>query len=106
MRVARGIARTCYEMYNRQATKVAPEFINFVNGANHNLLRPEALEAMFVMWRMTGDPTYRDWGWAMFQGFEKSSKTSSGYSGLTDVTQSPAPQDDAMQSFSLAETLK
>jgi len=112
MRVARGIAKTCYEMYRRQASGVAPEFINFVNGndfvngANHNLLRPEALEAMFVMWRMTGDPIYRQWGWEMFQGFERSSKTSSGYSGLTDVTRSPAPQDDAMQSFFLAETLK
>lgn len=112
MRVARGIARTCYEMYRRQPTGVAPEFINFVNGAdfvngaNHNLLRPEALEAMFVMWRMTGDPVYREWGWAMFQGFEKNCKTGSGYSGLQDVTRVPAPQDDAMQSFFLAETLK
>jgi len=112
MRVARGLARTCYEMYNRQATKVAPEFINFVNGAdfvngaNHNLLRPEALEAMFVMWRMTGDPIYREWGWTMFQGFENNCKTSSGYSGLQDVTRVPSPQDDAMQSFFLAETLK
>jgi len=112
MRVARGIGRTCYEMYRRQATGVAPEFINFVNGndfvngANHNLLRPEALEAMFVMWRMTGDPVWREWGWEMFQGFERSSKTASGYSGLQDVTRNPPPKDDAMQSFFLAETLK
>ena len=27
----------------------------------------QALEAMFVMWRMTGDPIYREWGWTMFQ---------------------------------------
>ncbi len=40
------LANTCHEMYKRQATGVAPEYIrivdgqDFVNGANHNLLRP------------------------------------------------------------------
>eukprot|EP00658_Telonema_sp_P-2_P033439 TRINITY_DN24544_c0_g1_i1.p1 TRINITY_DN24544_c0_g1~~TRINITY_DN24544_c0_g1_i1.p1 ORF type:complete len:561 (+),score=121.90 TRINITY_DN24544_c0_g1_i1:86-1768(+) len=113
MHTARGIAETCYQMYARQRSGVAPEFINFggndfSNGANHNLLRPEALEAMFVMFRYTGDPIYREWGWQMFLAFEQSCKTQSGYSGLTDVTQNAgsAPKDDTQQSFFLAETLK
>jgi len=112
MKVAEGVARTCHEMSARQATGVAPEFISivpgndFVNGASHNLLRPEALESMFVLWRMTGDPKYRQWGWDIFNGFERSCKTSSGYSGLSDVTQQPAPMDDMQQSFFIAETLK
>merc|ERR1712010_364646 len=92
--------------------KVAPEFISFVpgsdfvNGANHNLLRPEALEAMFVLFRQTGNPIYREWGWEIFKGFEHSCRTGSGYSGLTDVNQNPASKDDVQQSFFLAETLK
>lgn len=44
------------------------------DGAHHNLLRPEALEAMFVLWRVTAKPKYRDWAWAMFQAFEKHCK--------------------------------
>lgn len=44
------------------------------DGAHHNLLRPEALEAMFVLWRVTQKPKYRDWAWAMFQAFEKHCK--------------------------------
>ncbi len=43
-------------------------------GARHNLLRPEALEAMFVLWRVTQKPRYRDWAWAMFQAFERHCK--------------------------------
>lgn len=45
--MAEGVARTCHEMSARQPTGVAPEFISvvpgndFVNGASHNLLRPE-----------------------------------------------------------------
>lgn len=28
----------------------------------HNLPRPETVESLFMMWRITGDPIYRDWG--------------------------------------------
>lgn len=38
--------------------------------ARHNLLRPEALEAMFVLWRTTRNPVYKDWAWQMFQAFQ------------------------------------
>lgn len=40
-------------------------------GAAHNLLRPETAEALFVLWRCTGDELYRRQGWAIFQAFEK-----------------------------------
>ena len=33
----------------------------------HNLLRPETLESMFVLWRVTRRPVYREWGWAIFR---------------------------------------
>ena len=36
----------------------------------HNLLRPEALEAMFVQWRITRNPIYKDWGWQILQAFQ------------------------------------
>ena len=42
--------------------------------SKHNLLRPEAMEAMFVLWRVTGKQRYRDWGWRMFQAFERHCK--------------------------------
>jgi hypothetical protein len=30
--------------------------------AAHSLLRPETVESIFVMHRLTGDPKYLDWG--------------------------------------------
>ena len=33
----------------------------------HNLLRPEMLESLFVLWRATGNTKYRDWGWHIFR---------------------------------------
>ena len=36
--------------------------------------RPETVESMFVLWRMTKDPKYREWGWQIFEAFEKHTK--------------------------------
>jgi rhamnogalacturonyl hydrolase YesR len=43
-----------------------------------NMLRPEAAESLFYMWRVTGEPKYREWGWRMFQAFLKHSRTMEG----------------------------
>ncbi|KAL9621263.1 MAG: hypothetical protein Q9160_004284 [Pyrenula sp. 1 TL-2023] len=37
----------------------------------HNLQRPETVESLFYMYRVTGDQIYRDWGWEMFKSFVK-----------------------------------
>lgn len=37
----------------------------------HNLQRPETVESLFYMYRITGDEIYRQWGWEMFLSFMK-----------------------------------
>jgi len=37
----------------------------------HNLQRPETVESLFYMWRITGEEKYREWGWEMFEAFER-----------------------------------
>ncbi|KAF2499247.1 seven-hairpin glycosidase [Lophium mytilinum] len=74
----------------------------------HNLQRPETVESLFYMWRITGDEKYRNWGWEMFQSFVKHTllEDGAGFSSIGDVTQIPPPSRDNMESFWLAETLK
>lgn len=31
------------------------------------ILRPETFESYFIMWRLTHDQKYRDWGWDAIQ---------------------------------------
>lgn len=69
--MAQEITKTCYEMYNMTATGLASEIVYFNTNANidtdmeihlrdkHNLLRPETLESLFLMYRITGDEKYR-----------------------------------------------
>ncbi|KAE8551655.1 hypothetical protein EYB25_005545 [Talaromyces marneffei] len=38
---------------------------------SHNLQRPETVESLLYMYRITGDEQYREWGWQMFKSFVK-----------------------------------
>ncbi|GAB2268489.1 mannosyl-oligosaccharide alpha-1,2-mannosidase [Dionaea muscipula] len=108
--LAEELAWTCYNFYQSMPTKLAGENYFFhagqdMNvGTSWNILRPETVESLFYLWRLTGNKTYQDWGWNIFQAFEKNSRIESGYVGLKDVN--TGVKDNMMQSFFLAETLK
>jgi mannosyl-oligosaccharide alpha-1,2-mannosidase len=70
------------------------------------LCRPEAIESVFIMYRITGDETWREKGWTMFNAIQQHTRAVHGYSAIGDVTMNPTFQLDAMESFWLAETLK
>lgn len=69
-------------------------------------LRPEAIESVFVMYRLTGDDYWRQKGWRMFEGISKYTRTMFGHSAIDDVTSMEPHATDSMESFWLAETLK
>lgn len=69
--------------------------------------RPEVIESLFVMWRLTHDPKYRRWGLEIAQSIEKWSRIpSGGYAGISDITSEPIIYNDRQESYFLAETLK
>ncbi|KAK6357316.1 hypothetical protein TWF718_001630 [Orbilia javanica] len=70
------------------------------------ILRPEAIESVFYMYRITGDRSWQDKGWKMFQAIEKHTKTEIAHSAIDNVLDARAFQVDSMESFWLAETLK
>ena len=70
------------------------------------MFRPEAIESVFYMYRITGDESWRRKGWTMFQSIDRACRTEYGYSGIHDVTVSAAVHMDQMESFWTAETLK
>ncbi|OJJ49202.1 hypothetical protein ASPZODRAFT_61441 [Penicilliopsis zonata CBS 506.65] len=70
------------------------------------LLRPEAIESVFIMYRLTGDSVWREKGWAMFEAISKHCRTDLAHSAISDVTVETPRFIDEMESFWLAETLK
>lgn len=50
---------------------------------------------------------YREWGWEIFEAFEKFTRVDGGgYTSLDDVTTVPPHRRDKMETFFLGETLK
>ncbi|XP_063373659.1 endoplasmic reticulum mannosyl-oligosaccharide 1,2-alpha-mannosidase [Cydia amplana] len=117
MTMAEELMTTCYLTYKAHPTFLAPEITHF-NLASatsdmytktadaHSLLRPEFIESLFYMYQITGNTTYQDWGWQIYQGFEKYAKVPNGYTSLANVKTEKPVQRDMMESFFLSETLK
>jgi Glycosyl hydrolase family 47 len=102
---AKALAYTCYQMYERQATGISPEFVEFPGGADlvaagrapFYILRPEAAESLFIMHQLTGHPIYREWGWKMFQAIDRYCKVEYGYGAHPDVRDTSRTPDDRME---------
>lgn len=45
----------------------------------------ETVESLFVLYRITGDRKYQDYGWDIWQAIEEYCKTSSAYSAVRNV---------------------
>mmetsp|Transcript_76407 Transcript_76407/g.224144 ORF Transcript_76407/g.224144 Transcript_76407/m.224144 type:complete len:240 (+) Transcript_76407:1-720(+) len=112
------ITETCFQMYHRSASHLAPEVSSFdhnsaagrdmqVSGNSwENRLRPEAIESIFYMLYYTGDPKYRRMAGEIFEALEAHAKTAYGYGGLVDVRQARPQIKNELETFFLAETLK
>ncbi|KAI1496917.1 glycoside hydrolase family 47 protein [Biscogniauxia marginata] len=70
------------------------------------LLRPEAIESVFLMYRMTGKPEYQEAAWRMFQSIRKATETDLAFSSIESVRVAEPVRTDSMESFWLAETLR
>jgi mannosyl-oligosaccharide alpha-1,2-mannosidase len=114
IKTARALMYTCFQMYQRTATGLSPEYVTFGGDADFvvpgqvafYLLRPEAAESLFVLHQLTGEQVYRDWGHAMMTSIHRYCRTQYGYGAFPDVRDPLGRPEDRMESFFLAETLK
>ncbi|KAH9947075.1 glycoside hydrolase [Amylocystis lapponica] len=126
------LVRTCMKTHDT-ATGLSPEIVHFripsdnmaslnapddwyIKGARppapppydaRYILRPETVESLFIAFRLTGDPLYRQYGWNIFQAIEKHCRVESGgYASVLNVDSVPAELEDKMETFLMSETLK
>ncbi|KAK4203004.1 glycoside hydrolase [Triangularia verruculosa] len=78
------------------------------------ILRPEAIESVFILYRTTGRKDLPDKAWKMWEAIESNTKTELANAALSDITRyDPSNKNkrypektDSMESFWLGETLK
>jgi len=117
--LAEELAYTCYLTFEKQPTFLAPEITHFNSepsstndfyvkpADSHYLLRPETIESLWYLYYVTGNKTYQEWGWKIFQGIENYTKVLNGYTTIGNVRNAlDMRPKDMMESFFLGETLK
>ena len=95
----------------RDAHGFLPEQFDFVQfqlvsepRAKSHPLRPELLESVYFMHRMTKDPAWRNAGARALEALEDHARTDCGYAAIADVH--TLSKSDEMPSFFLSETAK
>lgn len=80
-----------------KSQRLPPGFAAITN--RHYLLRPEAIESVFVLYRITGDQALQEKAWSMFRSIHAFTWTPLAHAAITDVTNGTAPKEDSMESF-------
>jgi mannosyl-oligosaccharide alpha-1,2-mannosidase len=90
----------------RDGAELPPGFVEISD--KRYILRPEAIESVFVLWRITGRQEFQDAAWAMWKGVRDATNTGNITAAVKDVTthEHETEKDDYMESFWFAETLK
>ncbi|KAK4230316.1 glycoside hydrolase [Podospora fimiseda] len=113
------LTRGCVYAYKSFPTGIMPERLNMAYKSHlpkgfttakdaRYILRPEAIESVFYMWRITGEQEWQEAAWDMFKAVERGTRTEKGAASVVDVTVQPGDieREDYMESFWIAETLK
>lgn len=63
------------------------------------ILRPEAIESVFYLWRITGETEWQEAAWDMFRAVARGTATETGSAAVLDVTEDrpDLPLDDYME---------
>ncbi|EQC30569.1 hypothetical protein SDRG_11627 [Saprolegnia diclina VS20] len=120
LELAKDLLESCWEMYNQMGSKLAPEIVYFETDSDvadlrvssndaFNILRPETVESLMILYRLTKDEKYRERGAIILDAFERNCKLpDGGYSSVSNVDAPIATKffRPEMESFFMAETLK
>ena len=97
--LAQELLEGCIKAYQMTPTHVGPEEARVDPGSNGTqpmlkadafsdpkyILRPEYVESLFVLHRVTNDSRYQELGWEVFEALQHHCRTEMGYAGLEDV---------------------
>lgn len=79
------------ERWKKEGNPRLPKGFSSVHAPGY-MLRPEAIESVFYMYRITGDEVWRDTAWEMFQAIRKATDTGHAHSAIVDVTRDKNPE--------------
>ena len=107
---AEELMHTCYQLYNRTLAGLGGDYFGITDEKGLvisdyvNKLRPEVVESLMYLWRVTGKQKYRQWGWQIFSALERWAKMENG--GSVHPLPMPPPSFALLRRDSLAVTAR
>ncbi|KAF9700968.1 hypothetical protein EKO04_000805 [Ascochyta lentis] len=98
------LQREADPLKNIAGLRLPPGFSSI--GDRRYILRPEAIESVFILYRITGEQSWQAAGWDMWTAILRVTDTDIGNAALLDISADTPPMMDSMESFWMAETLK
>lgn len=104
--IGRRVTDTCYSLYSDSKTGLGGDTGrvssdgNKIEASGKVALRPEVVESLFYMYRISGDYVYKQHALDIIDSLEKNTRTAAGYHSID------GGPFDRMESFFIAETLK
>ncbi|KAJ2723817.1 hypothetical protein GGI07_002356 [Coemansia sp. Benny D115] len=94
----------------RDSARMQVDAKGFALDRPYYLLRPELIESLFYMYRLTGETVYADRVWKIWQGIQRNCRVENGYVGTANVSVDASVTGvmnsvDSTESFFYAETL-
>ncbi len=100
LQIADRLCETCVRMYLQSPCGLAGELYTFngrgmEHGQGSYRLRPETVESLMILWRITHEIKYRNWAAAILDALESACKVpTGGYSGIVNVFETPPVKDN------------
>ena len=93
---------------SKEAPSITSKDITASQGAEGNFQAPATLESLYYMYTITGDETYRKWGWELFTAYRNHTLGASGegFYGLDDVTIVPPKIANRFNDLWFSKSLK
>lgn len=111
--LARRLVDGYYKTYKMTKTGLMPEEFSYKKLKHETnieiitdgyYLRPETVESIYYLWKMTGEQQYRDMAWDIFQSISKYCRTENGFSAIQGVDGNPHHLGK-QESYFFSETL-
>lgn len=88
--VAEELAETCFRLYNSQESGLGADQVSIPDmqptpGAARHSLNSQLTETLLILWRLTKNSRYRQWGYQIALSIETYCKSAYGYCALEDV---------------------
>ena len=109
--VAEGITKSCISMYEKFPSGLGGDSVRYdgrkwkTDGVYR--LQPDLVEALFYMWRATGDQKYKEEAWKTFMSITRECRLENGaFTVLEESEDGNVTKGDRMPSYLIGSTLK